>query len=505
VPHESGDGYVLVVDQLKGDAAIERGGACAARFATMLAQAKAEHPNRAIMIRAHPRVGAGHFSPVHGQMMPEGVNIHDALAHAHAVYTVTSQVGFEAIVHGHRPVVFGAPFYAGWGLSDDRAVKSEALTRRGRAMDRETLFHRAFIDYPFWFDPAQNRQVEAEEAIEALAVRKRQFGWQAAPPIVSGVRRWKRARTRAFLGACQFVDPHSQADSQVAQTRRRLVSWGARKGTNPAGWSMEDGFLRSRGIGAKLVPPLSLCLDAQGIYFDTARPNDLADLIAASSDLSATKLARARRLRERICAAGLSKYNRGQAPETKADILVVGQVEDDASVRLGGGAIKSNSALLAAARAANPQAVIAYKPHPDVEQGLRDGRIQASGADFIWQDADPIAAIKAAGEVWTMTSLLGFEALLHGVKTTCTGCPFYGGWGLTQDVTKWRHGANSVTIDGLVHAVLIDYPIYYDPVSRLGATPEAIVERLASGYREEPLGRGFFAWLQALSGWRPKG
>ena len=37
-----------------------------------------------------------------------------------AVYTVSSQLGFEAILAGHRPQVFGQPFYAGWGLSEDR-------------------------------------------------------------------------------------------------------------------------------------------------------------------------------------------------------------------------------------------------------------------------------------------------------------------------------------------------------------------------------------------------
>ena len=35
---------------------------------------------------------------------------------AAAVYTVSSQLGFEAIFAGHKPRVFGQPFYAGWAL-----------------------------------------------------------------------------------------------------------------------------------------------------------------------------------------------------------------------------------------------------------------------------------------------------------------------------------------------------------------------------------------------------
>ena len=38
------------------------------------------------------------------------------------VYTVSSQMGFEAIFAGHRPRVFGKPFYAGWGLTEDDEV-----------------------------------------------------------------------------------------------------------------------------------------------------------------------------------------------------------------------------------------------------------------------------------------------------------------------------------------------------------------------------------------------
>ena len=53
-----------------------------------------------------------------------------------------------------------------------------------------------------------------------------------------------------------------------------------------------------------------------------------------------------------------------------------GQVEDDASILLGAGAIRTNRALLEAARSANPKAVILYKPHPDVVAGLRKGAVE---------------------------------------------------------------------------------------------------------------------------------
>jgi len=162
---------------------------------------------------------------------------------------------------------------------------------------------------------------------------------------------------------------------------------------------------------------------------------------------------------------------------------VPGQVEDDASIRLGAGEVRSNLALLQNVRAENPDAVILYKPHPDVEAGLRPGAVEAEGlADQIVSGCDPAALLSKVEEVWTMTSLLGFEALLRGVSVTTIGAPFYAGWGLTHDlgdVPPRRRARPSLA--GLVHATLIDYPRYLDPVTGKACPVEIVVERLVHG------------------------
>ena len=81
-----------------------------------------------------------------------------------------------------------------------------------------------------------------------------------------------------------------------------------------------------------------------------------------------------------------------------------------------------------------------------------------------------------------MTSLLGFEALMRGIPVTCLGVPFYAGWGLTNDkaTTPDRRVAQP-TLEGLIHAVLIDYPRYFDPKTGLPCPPEVVVDRLAQG------------------------
>jgi capsular polysaccharide export protein len=306
----------------------------------------------------------------------------------------------------------------------------------------------------------------------------------------------------AFFGREQrlrFVADPVRAARLATASGRNLLIWAGKEAAPldcPRILRIEDGFLRSRGLGAELVPPLSLIADDLGIYYDPTRPSALEKLI--QSPLPPGGRRRAEKLVAQLRAARLCKYNLGGAgaeglPEGRR-ILVPGQVEDDASIRLGAGEVRTNLDLLRAARAANPDARLIYKPHPDVEAGLRPGVIAqadlAGLADHIADHADTVALIEACDEVWTMTSLLGFEALLRGKTVTVLGAPFYAGWGLTRDLgpvpARRRqapdgHPLPRPDLIQLAHATLIAYPHYFDPISRRPCPPEVAAERLATG------------------------
>lgn len=488
-------GYVLVIDQTRGDASIRGAGASAATFNAMLARAKLDHPEARIILRSHPEttlgLRTGHFGPADAggrvSLLTAPVPPHRLLAGAAAIYTVSSQLGFEAILHGHRPRVFGQPFYAGWGLTEDELP----LPRRTRRLTREELFAGAMLLAPLWYDPCRDRLCGLEDVIRQLEAETRAWREDRHGHVAAGMRLWKRGRLQAVFGAVKplrFRDDPAAADRLATTSGRGLLLWA---GKEPAGFApqapclrVEDGFLRSRGLGAELVPPLSLVTDGLGIYYDPTRPSRLEALIAAP--LTDSQRRRAEALIARLKAAGLSKYNLGGAVPALPEghrILVPGQVEDDASIRLGAGKVRTNLALLQVARAANPGAVILYKPHPDVEAGLRPGAVDASGlADRVLSGVDPAALLAQVQEVWTMTSLLGFEAVLRGVPVTCLGAPFYAGWGLTRDLgaTPSRRTARP-DLTQLVHAALVAYPRYWDPVSRRPCPVEVALDRLASG------------------------
>lgn len=504
-------GYVLVVDQTRGDASIAHAGAGGHTFAEMLAAAEDENPGARIIIKTHPETALGlrpgHFGPeaLRGRISfcRDPVSPWALLSGAVAVYTVSSQLGFEAILSGHRPKVFGQPFYAGWGLSDDR----NPVPRRGRSLTRAQLFAGAMILAPTWYDPCRDRLCCFEEAVDQMEAEVRTFREDRAGYLAYGMRAWKRGRLQEVFGAHKPMKFQDKPDGLVAKglkTGRGVLVWAGKETADLAESALvrrvEDGFLRSRGLGAELVPPLSLVMDDLGIYYDPHRESRLERLILAP--LPPGGRVRAEKLLRAVVKARVTKYNLGAAalPEMGANgrslrrVLVVGQVEDDASIRLGTGTVSTNLGLLTAAANAHPGAEIIYKPHPDVEAGLRPGAIAPEAlqklASVVASHTDPLALIEACDEVWTMTSLLGFEALLRGKPVVCLGAPFYAGWGLTRDLgpvpdrrrrAPDGHPLPRPDLIHLVHAVLISYPRYFDPVSRRPCPPEVVVDRLAHG------------------------
>lgn len=492
-----GHDYVLVVDQTRNDASIRGGGANAGTFDRMIAAARSENPGRRIVLKQHPEVTLGRK---HGHLSADALgpddlligglsNPWDLIRGAHAVYTVTSQLGYEGIL-ARKPVrTFGDAFYAGWGLTNDE----RAVPRRRATHDPASLFAACHLAYPIYYDPWRDRLTDFETACHILStlVAASVPEESTEGEAFSGVRRWKRSSFQRFRPRYaqepRFLNSPDVAVRAGKREGRAIWHWAAhvRPGTVEGGY-VEDGFLRSVGLGARLTHPASLIFDKTGIYYDPTRPSDLDHLIAAAAAGSGD-IARAKRLRKLIVDAGVTKYNLASASASPPPgyVLVPGQVEDDASIRLGCGAVRTNGALLQAARAAYPESRIVYKPHPDVEAGLRPGLLQpteATLADLVAENASAVDLIAGAERVFTLTSLLGFEALLRGIDVTCLGTPFYAGWGLTRDLGPAAHHRHArPTLDQLVWASLIAYPRYVDPGSGLPTTPEFIVEQLATG------------------------
>jgi capsular polysaccharide export protein len=347
---------------------------------------------------------------------------------------------------------------------------------------------------------------------------------------VLGIRRWKRWQIAPFLTPLLGDDPRARirfcrTPAAALRTQARhggsLIVWAAREPDDFAAAAaaqrapllrIEDGFLRSVGLGSNHVGGASLVIDPLGIHFDPRQPSQLEQLLQ-QGDFDAPLLARAARLRHALVGSGVTKYNVGR-PGTvplggaagQRRVLVVGQVEDDASVRFGAPQIHSNRALLAAVRGAEPGAWIVYKPHPDTEAGNRRGALAdheaLRHADRVVRGVSLTALLPGIDTLHTMTSLAGFEALLRGVAVTAWGAPFYAGWGLTRDRVALPRRTRRCTLDELVAAALISYPRYFD--WRRGAACEAeqvaaaLAQRSAIPVRPPPWQRPLL-WCRGMA------
>lgn len=494
--------FALVVDQTFGDASIAYGMASAASFARMLEAALDEHPALPVLLKTHPDVVAGRKRAHFDALTPgQAARVTLLAANAHppalldaaaAVYVVTSQMGFEALIRGRPVRSFGMPFYAGWGLTEDE-LPAPVRRRTAHAVQLGDLVHAALVDYLRCIDPETGERCEIERVIDWMGLQRRMRERFAPRVQAIGFSRWKQPIARAFLGgsSVRFVD----AAEPLAPGESRAV-WGrsdggaARPTPQPeedAPLHVEDGFLRSVGLGANLVRPLSWVIDRRGMYYDASAPSDLEALLQ-TLDFDDALRARARALREAIVAAGITKYNvdagtwhRPQAADRV--VLVPGQVENDASITWGTAAVRTNLGLLQAVREALPQAWIVYKPHPDVLAGKRPGHAEVE-ASRRWCDeivtGVPIHRLyEQVDELHVLTSLAGFEALLRGLPVTCHGSPFFAGWGLTTDRLAQPRRTRRLTLDELVAGALIAYPTYVSRTTGAFTTPERTLYELA--------------------------
>lgn len=500
--------YVVVVDQTRDDASVRASGATDATFQDMLSTALSHFPDHQVLVKSHPVTSAAHRSgyfdaadlPDRTDLLTAPVSPRALLAGAEAVYTVSSGFGFEAILAGHRPHVWGGPFYAGWGLTEDRFP----LPRRGRALTVDQLFAAAMVLYPTWYDPFRDQLSDVDQVISILSAKSRAWRRDRKGYVATGMSRWKHDHLRSYFGRdTVFEKDAAKAASVAERSGRSLLAWTSKTppiDTTAALTFIEDGFLRSQGLGADLTPPMSLVEDNAGGHYDPSKQTTLERLIAKSVDLPLAEIEQSEVLIAHIRDASLTKYNlSGNSPDLPFQdpfLLVVGQVEDDASVLANGNGAGANLELLKSCRDANPDARIFFKPHPDVEAGLRTGDIPKNVAleyaDFVAQGADPLHLLQSSKAVWTLSSLLGFEALIRGIPVICTGMPFYAGWGLTTDLgaDTGRRTARP-TIAQLAHAALIEYPRYFDPVTAEICPADVVVERLSSGTgtRRHPAGR----------------
>ena len=173
----------------------------------------------------------------------------------------------------------------------------------------------------------------------------------------------------------------------------------------------------------------------------------------------------------------------------KEIILVLGQVETDNSIIYGvldNTISRSNYELVKKVKIDNPNSYIIYKPHPDVEAGLRlkgsKERLIKNMVNSVVKNNSLEDLFEQVDRVVVFTSLGGFEALIRGIPVSTYGSPFYSGWGLTDDKFHSESLQNrrkrKLTLEELVFISLVEYPYYFSMKYKCLTELENILDEL---------------------------
>ncbi|EAK9877582.1 capsular polysaccharide biosynthesis protein [Campylobacter lari] len=485
----SNEERALIITQVANDASLKFGLADGFSTQEIINDAIKENPNAKVYIKIHPDVLSGKKQsdfdvqdlPNNCVVIKENYNPIELLSYFKKVYTKTSGMGFEALMLGCECMCYGVPFYAGWGLTQDKLECKRRLKKR----TLEEIFYAAYILYSEYFNPCLNQKSDIFDTIYTLAKYKKIEQVNSNTLYFLGFTLWKRWFMKPFFKAKSnkiiFLNSLDELYKAKLNPEDKIFIWGKKydktllaKDFSNEIFLVEDGFLRSIFLGSDLTRPFSLIVDSKGLYVDPSKPSDLEDILQ-NYVFDENLKQRAKKLISTITQNKFSKYN-GLKHEklnfntNKKIILIPAQVEDDASMILGGAGFNTLK-LLQSVRKANENAFIVFKPHPDVlsgnRKGLKDKSIILKYCDEIIEDVSIDSAINACDEVHTITSTSGFDALLRGKKVVVYGKPFYAGWGLTSDLYEISRRTRVLSLEELVAGVLILYPRYIHPKSKI--------------------------------------
>lgn len=492
---------ILLVDQTFEDASISLSGADSTSFVRMLTWAMDHlHVNNHahLVIKVHPDVILGRkkgylfnlvkpklkgrfSSRIH--LLAEDVSPAVLISKSDHVVTVSSQLGFEALWQKKLVTCFSWPFYAGRGLTQD--LSSAPLKYNRESVSLQKLLYAALIEYPTYLHPNTNAVCELEDILDYLQGHLLTRDLQIDHLYVPNVSLWKRSFIPEFIAA----SASKISFGKCLNNQDKQLFWGM-KSPSEASWRIEDGFIRSVGLGADLRRPNSLVVDDLGIYYNGKKASRLECLLQDYT-LNEYEQSRAEKLVRLVIHSEVTKYNVDilsnvdwvqKAAGNKQVILVVGQFQQDLSMQFGAEKIRDNMALLKQVRSDFPNDYIIYKEHPDVYSGVRPGKLEEADvlqfASVYVTNESITGLFKVVDRVCTICSLSGFEALLRGVKVNTYGLPFYGGWGLTDDHCKFTRRTQIRSLNELAYITLVLYARYVDWNSRSITTPEVVIRQL---------------------------
>jgi capsular polysaccharide export protein len=507
---------ILLVDQVFADQSIAGGLASAASFAAMVEAALAAAPAADVAVKVHPDVLAGRATGYlleHARrhdlaLIADAGNPFDLLSRVDRVFTVTSQLGFEALVAGLPVRCFGVPFYAGWGLTEDtptEAPAAAALARRGVPRDLLDLFAAAYVAYPRYADPVRREAIDVEQAIDRLLEWRETFGRRdRAVTLVGGPLDARLAEAAFGGGGAAVTLLPSPADGRLRSATAvgspspagaaTVLRWQTAGREGDGAGLVRPGLVRDDRLGRAHGFDGSLFADPNG---DPFHPDGPLAALLATAEPEPVERARAGAVLSLLARTAFARIDlvaeRAVAPAAGGDGAPVSAVilaaPGEGTAALGDSASPGEAAIVDAARAERPQArivVLRERPRPtgqDRWPALRRTLLPPRRALPPPSRTMP-AALSRAVTVHTDTAASALDALALGLPVVVHGRPLYAGWGFTLDRDPPPR-LRSLSLEDFVALAIVRAAGWTDPVSGLPATAEEVVHLFAA----EPAGR----------------
>ena len=253
---------------------------------------------------------------------------------------------------------------------------------------------------------------------------------------------------------------------------------------------LEDGFIRSIGLGVEGSPSFSMVKDDTGIYYDATKSSKLEDILNDYDfDSDIHLMETAKKSKAKIIEYKISKYNNFKSvdlsylEDARPKVLIIAQTAGDSSLEFGLGYHFTTQQMLDEAIQDNFEATIYIKIHPDVLCGKKQSDIDLkkipSSIHILIDNINPIELMGYFDKIYTKTSGMGFEALLFGKEVHCYGMPFYAGWGVTEDKLLCDRRTKKLSVDEILAGAYILYSEYYNPYLNEKSDILSVIEYIA--------------------------
>ena len=143
---------------------------------SLIKKVKEDYPNSFLIYKPHPDIEAR--LRVKGSkeflirklvdFIAYKTSLGDLFPQVDRVVAFTSLGGFEALINGLPVTTYGVPFYAGWGLTEDKNLPYYINKRRSRKLNLEELVFIALIEYPYYFSMRNKCLTEVENILDEL-------------------------------------------------------------------------------------------------------------------------------------------------------------------------------------------------------------------------------------------------------------------------------------------------------------------------------------------------